>query len=161
ASAAQLLAGTNTDDLGDYRPGLQAAAAAGVRHPFVEAGIDKATVRAMARARGLDDLAELPASPCLSSRVETGIPIDPSALGFIDAAERHVRGALAAQTVRCRLRRAAIVIELDAGSLARLDDAHAAGLRGALGALAGAHGLARPIRFAPYRMGSAFLRGRP
>ena len=56
---AQLLSGTNLDDLGDWRPGLKAAEAENVRHPFVEAGIDKATVRRLAAHFGLDDLAEL------------------------------------------------------------------------------------------------------
>ena len=45
---ATLLSGTNVDDLGDWRPGLKAAQAHGVRHPFVEAGIDKAQVRSIA-----------------------------------------------------------------------------------------------------------------
>src|SRR3954471_25073983 len=68
--------GTNLDDLGDYRPGLKAASQRVVVLPFVEAEIDKATVRDIAHRHGLDDLAELPAQPCLSSRVETGIAID-------------------------------------------------------------------------------------
>src|SRR5580704_878767 len=58
-----IFSGTNTDDLGDYRPGLKAAAERGVRHPFVEAGIAKADIRALARTLGLGDLAELAASP--------------------------------------------------------------------------------------------------
>ena len=48
-SGATLASGTNLDDLGDYRPGLQAASEHGVRHPYVEAGMDKAAVRALAR----------------------------------------------------------------------------------------------------------------
>jgi uncharacterized protein len=47
---AQLFSGTNLDDLGDWRPGLKAAEAQGVRHPFVEAEMTKADVRAMAAA---------------------------------------------------------------------------------------------------------------
>lgn len=158
AGDAQVLAGTNTDDLGDYRPGLAAAAAAGVRHPYVEAGIDKNGVRAIARLQGLADLAELPASPCLSSRVETGIAIEPATLGFVDAAETLLRERLAPLTVRCRIRRAGIVVELDAGTHARLDDAGRERLCAQLANLAKAHGLDRPIGFAPYVMGSAFLR---
>ena len=50
---ATLLSGTNLDDLGDWRPGLKAAEEHGVRHPFVEAGIDKAGVRAIAASAGL------------------------------------------------------------------------------------------------------------
>ena len=74
-----LVSGTNSDDLDDYRPGLRAAADYGVRHPYVEAGMNKEAVRALARELALDDLAQLPASPCLSSRVETGLAIDPFA----------------------------------------------------------------------------------
>jgi uncharacterized protein len=77
---AQLVSGTNRDDLGDYRPGLDAAAQHGVRHPYVECGIDKAGVRAIAARLGLDGVAELPAAPCLSSRLETGIRVTPAAL---------------------------------------------------------------------------------
>ena len=90
---ATILSGTNTDDLGDFRPGLAAAAEHSVRHPYVECGIDKPAVRAIAARLGLDDLAELPAAPCLSSRVETGIAIDPRVLKAIDACERLVRDA--------------------------------------------------------------------
>ena len=72
-----IVSGANTGDLGDFRPGLAAAAEHAVRHPYVECGIDKPAVRAIAAGLGLDDLAELPAAPCLSSRVETGIAIDP------------------------------------------------------------------------------------
>src|SRR6056297_1585803 len=58
--ALTIVSGTNTDDLGDYRPGLRAAETAGVRHPFVEAGIDKATIRLLAAGLGLGEVAELP-----------------------------------------------------------------------------------------------------
>ena len=42
-------------------------------HPYIEAGMDKAAVRVLARQLGLHEVAELPAQPCLASRVETGI----------------------------------------------------------------------------------------
>jgi len=51
-----ILSGTNTDDLGEYRPGLEAAREKSVRHPFVEAGMDKRAVRSLARSLGLGDL---------------------------------------------------------------------------------------------------------
>jgi len=153
-----LVSGTNSDDLGDYRPGLEAAARHGVRHPFVEAGMDKAAVRAVARGLGLSDLAELPASPCLSSRVETGIPIDPDVLGAIDRAERLIRRELRPQTARCRVRDEAIVIELDQHCLATMDGVTARRLQHEIGNLLAAAGVAHPVSFAGYRMGSAFLR---
>ncbi len=151
-----ILSGTNTDDLSDYRPGLKAAEEHHVRHPYVEAGIDKASVRVIARHLGLGEIAELPASPCLSSRVETGIAIDPDELTLIHGVETLLATLSGAQTVRCRLRRTGLVIELDPATLAALDDARRAAISARIAALPG--GATRPIAFAPYKMGSAFLR---
>ena len=157
-AGATIVSGTNTDDLGDFRPGLAAAAEHAVRHPYVECGIGKSTVRAIAARLGLDDLAELPAAPCLSSRVETGIAIDPAVLKAIDACERMVRNATGAATVRCRVRRAAVVVELDDVALSALDAPARAVLAGELDQRMAAAGVSRTVRFEPYRMGSAFLR---
>jgi uncharacterized protein len=157
---AQLLSGTNVDDLGDWRPGLEAAHKHGVRHPFVMADIDKAGVRELARTLGLMDLAELPAAPCLSSRVETGIAIDAGALAFIDAAEQILRRALAPQTVRARWRPQAIVIELDPQALAALRHEQRGTLLSMLARLPGAPAHGR-IEFARYVRGSAFVRAAP
>ena len=157
-AGATIVSGTNTDDLGDFRPGLAAAAEHAVRHPYVECGIGKSTVRAIATRLGLDDLAELPAAPCLSSRVETGIAIDPAVLKAIDACERMVRNATRAATVRCRVRRDAVVIELDDATLSALDASARAILAGELDQRMAAAGVSRTVRFEPYRMGSAFLR---
>ena len=66
---AQILSGANLDDLQEYRPGLEAAKCHSVRHPYLEAGIDKRAVRSLARELGLGALSELPAAPCLSSRM--------------------------------------------------------------------------------------------
>ncbi|MCC7273113.1 MAG: adenine nucleotide alpha hydrolase [Alphaproteobacteria bacterium] len=153
-TGATILSGTNRDDLDDWRPGLEAARRHGVRHPYVEAGIDKAGVRALARTLGLGAVAELPASPCLSSRVETGIAIDPAELAMIHAVETLVGERLRPRTVRCRLRRSGLVVELDADSLAALDEERRATLERAMAAATGGAAVA----FAPYRMGSAFLR---
>jgi uncharacterized protein len=161
ATDAVLLSGTNLDDLGDFRPGLQAAADHGVRHPYVEAGIGKAGVRALARAIGLGNLAELPAAPCLSSRVETGLAIEPDALRAIDAVESVLRAALSPETVRCRLRRGAICIEFDEPTLAALTPVQRQGWARRIAARFARIGVARPVRFVPYRRGSAFLRNAP
>ena len=72
-SDAQILSGANLDDLREYRPGLQAAKRHSVRHPYLEAGIDKRAVRSLARELGLGALSELPAAPCLSSRVRLAL----------------------------------------------------------------------------------------
>ena len=151
--AGTILSGTNTDDLGDYRPGLKAAAEHNVRHPFVEAGLSKADVRALARSLGLDDLAELPAAPCLSSRVETGIGIDPADLALIDAVETRLRGAVGHTDVRCRVTALGVRIELGGDVLGTL----AASSRAAVESMIVDAG--RPfLGYAPYRRGSAFLR---
>jgi len=156
---ATLVSGTNTDDLSDYRPGLRAAETHGVRHPYVEAAIDKAGVRGIARHLGLDDLAELPAAPCLSSRIETGIAIDADTLGAVYRCERLIAQALSPRTVRCRVRRDAVVVEVDAESLTALDGQQQALLSGHVAANFARAGVERPVKFEPYRMGSAFLRG--
>ena len=146
--------GANADDLGDYRPGLDAAREAGARHPYVEAGIDKATIRAIARAIGLGDLAEIPASPCLSSRVETGIRIEPTTLRRIEAAEIAVRPFVPANTaIRCRVRAGGIVVEIEEEVLETLDDARRQVIKSQV-----AKSFGREPTLAPYRMGSAFLR---
>jgi uncharacterized protein len=155
ATRARIVSGTNRDDLDDWRPGLKAAAEHGVRHPYVEAGIDKAGVRAIARLLGLGEVAELPASPCLSSRVETGIAIDPGELALIHAVETLVGAELKAATVRCRVRRAGLVVELDGESFAALEPTRRVALAARIAALPGGD---RALSFAPYRMGSAFLR---
>lgn len=155
---AMVVSGTNLDDLGDWRPGLEAARNHGVRHPFVEAEIDKATVRAIARHLELDDLAELPAAPCLSSRIETGIRIEADQLASVHAAERYVRRWLKPATVRCRVRRAAIVIELDAATLDALGAAERHDMGAKIGRMFADDEGARNVEFTAYRMGSAFLR---
>jgi uncharacterized protein len=152
-----ILSGANVDDLGEYRPGLDAARRHGVRHPYVEAGVDKAGVRALARSLGLGDLAELPASPCLSSRVETRIAIDPEVLRGIHAAETFVGDALQPKTVRCRVRRAGVVIELDTDSLSRADPELRATLSIAVASLLPSRLAGMPVSFETYRNGSAFV----
>ena len=158
AADAVILSGTNRDDLSDWRPGLKAAEEHGVRHPYVEIGIDKAGVRAIARYLDLGEIAELPASPCLSSRIETGIAIDPDELALVHEVERFVGARLGAPTVRCQLRRAGLVIELDEASLDRLAPTERDVVTAAVAAMARAHGGERPVAFKAYRMGSAFLR---
>lgn len=156
-SGAQLLSGTNLDDLGEYRPGLRAASDHGVRHPFVEVGASKDMVRAMARALELGSVAELPAAPCLASRVETGIAIDAATLALVHASERLVGAAAAARTVRCRVRAAGVVLELDAAALENMEPQRRAELAAAVSGIFAGAGLARSVSFAPYRNGSAFV----
>jgi uncharacterized protein len=148
-----IASGANLDDLGDYRPGLLAASERAVVHPYIEAGMDKAAVRALARRLGLDEVAELPAQPCLASRVETGIAIDPDDLAFIDLMETRLAAlAPAGMALRCRVTHAGITIE--AGSAA----ADAAPLADLAAALCRAHGR-RLVGVGPYRRGAMFVHG--
>jgi uncharacterized protein len=82
--------GTNSDDLGDFRPGRKAASEAGVRSPLAEIGMSKSDIREMSRVLGLPTW-DLPASPCLSSRVAHGIPVTPDTLSRIEKAENVLR----------------------------------------------------------------------
>jgi uncharacterized protein len=156
-TSALLVSGTNLDDLGEYRPGLRAASEHAVRHPYVEIGANKEMVRAMARALDLGSVAELPAAPCLASRIETGIGIDAAMLSLVHASERLVGAAVAARAVRCRVRAAGVVLELDAATLDGIEPHRRAELAGEVSGIFAGAGLARAVSFAPYRNGSAFL----
>jgi len=81
-----LLIGAIADDLGDHRPGMRAAAEGGARWPMADLGFTKADVRTRSRARGLATW-DLPAQPCLSSRVPYGEAVTPEAVGMIERAE--------------------------------------------------------------------------
>jgi len=83
---AVVVNGAHCDDLGDDRPGLQAAREYGVRSPFVEAGMGKAAVRAAARWLGLSNW-DKPAAACLSSRIARGEAITVERLRRVEAAE--------------------------------------------------------------------------
>jgi uncharacterized protein len=156
-TARQILSGANLDDLKEYRPGLDAARRHGVRHPFIEASMDKPAVRALARRLELHGVADLPASPCLSSRVETGIRIETEALGFIHAVEQAVAARLNPATVRCRIRAQALVVELDAAALSALSAEEAHRLERLITGRPDRPGNL-PVLFREYRNGGAFLR---
>ena len=158
-TAAQMVSGANTDDLGEYRPGLDAARNSAVRHPYLEAGIDKRTVRALARALGLGDLSELPAAPCLSSRVETGIAIRPEVLRAIHAVERDLARDFPRGTVRCRVRAAGVVLELDSATLDALDVDRRTWIAHDVERRFGALLPQASLTFSAYRNGSAFVQG--
>ena len=83
---ANVVNGTNVDDLGDHRPGLVAARDFGVESPLVDAGFAKADVRALAAELGLDN-ADKPQSACLSSRFPYGSHIDEARLAQVERAE--------------------------------------------------------------------------
>lgn len=155
--------GTNMDDLGDYRPGLVAAEEHQVCHPYVDAGIDKQTLRQIAGELGLDDLKDLPAAPCLSSRVTTGIAIDAEMLPVIDQTEEILWEKLSLEValkgVRCRIREGEVAIQLETMSAPNYEKlaAQHAGLVRQLFVDAGFSDQVALVSFEPYEKGSAFL----
>jgi uncharacterized protein len=82
--------GNNADDVGDYRPGRQAAAELQVRSPLIEAGLTKGDIRALARTAGLP-VWDRPASACLSSRIPYGLPVTIEKLSVIERGEAILR----------------------------------------------------------------------
>ena len=111
--------GANLDDIGDYRPGLLAASEKQVVHPLIDAGIGKATVRQIATGLGLNTVADLPAQPCLSSRIETGIAIDAGDLLFVNKVEKLLTTRLGPGDIRCRISAAGVRIEVAQNVLTR------------------------------------------
>ncbi|MDP9316656.1 MAG: ATP-dependent sacrificial sulfur transferase LarE [Chloroflexota bacterium] len=83
--------GAMADDMGDHRPGHQAAMEWNVRSPLLEAGLTKADIRELSRRLGLDTWNK-PSFACLSSRVPYGQSINAAQLRQIDEAERALRG---------------------------------------------------------------------
>jgi len=90
SASEAIFVGTQGDDLGEHRPGLQAAIERGVVAPLVDAGFNKSDVRALARQWNLSN-AEKPAAPCLASRVPVGTEVTPERLAQIEAVEEFLR----------------------------------------------------------------------
>lgn len=108
------------DDLADFRPGHRAAAEAGVRSPLAEAGLAKDDVRRLSRALGLPTW-DLPASPCLSSRIPYGTVVTRDALRRVERAEEAVR-ALGFREFRVRHLGDTGRLEVAPAESGRLDD---------------------------------------
>jgi uncharacterized protein len=117
---ACVVEGANLDDLGDHRPGRQAAREQGVRSPLLEAGLTKAAIRELSRALGLPTW-EKPAMACLASRIPHGIPVTIERLGQVERAEAALRG-LGFRSVRVRHHETIARIELPPDERARLLD---------------------------------------
>jgi uncharacterized protein len=117
---AHVVYGLIVDDLSDYRPGQRAAEEAGARAPLAEAGLTKQDVRALSRQLELPT-AELPASPCLASRLPYGTPVTKEALTRVDRAESALR-ALGFRELRVRHLGDAARVEIAREELTRLAD---------------------------------------
>jgi len=115
---AHIADGANLDDLGDYRPGLQAATEHKIRHPLVEAQLNKQEIRELSQALGLRTW-DKPASPCLSSRFPYGTAITPEGLKRVASGERVLR-RLGFGECRLRYHDTVARIEVPAGLLPRI-----------------------------------------
>ena len=114
--------GSNWDDRGEHRPGLQAARDRKVRSPLAECGLTKAEIRGLARHWDLPAW-DKPATPCLSSRIAYGEAVTPERLAMIDHAERFLRSQ-GFQPLRVRYHKGDMArIEVPAEALARFTDA--------------------------------------
>ena len=110
--------GANSDDLGDFRPGLKAAEQHGVRSPLVEAGIDKKDVRELSKTMNLPTW-DKPSQACLSSRIPYGTPVSIEALDRIAKAEDFLR-KLGFEQVRVRHHGPVARIEVEPQDIHRL-----------------------------------------
>ncbi|MCH8088760.1 MAG: ATP-dependent sacrificial sulfur transferase LarE, partial [Chloroflexi bacterium] len=110
--------GTNVDDLGDFRPGLDAASEIGVRSPLYEAGLTKAEIRQLSREMGLPTW-DKPAMACLASRVPYGTRVTPEVLLQIEKAESYLKG-LGIRDLRVRHHDTIARIEVDSEGISLL-----------------------------------------
>ena len=90
SAGAHIIYGVNKDDLGDYRPGQNAAKIHQVKAPLVEAGLTKAEIRELSKRAGLSTW-DRPAAACLSSRVPYGTPVTPETIKTIEEGEEAIR----------------------------------------------------------------------
>ena len=113
--------GANHDDLGDYRPGQEAAQEFGVRAPLLEVGLTKAEIRHLSKQVGLPTW-DKPAMACLSSRFPYGTRITAELLARLDAAEDYLRYELGFRQVRVRHHDTIARLEVDPTEMNRLLD---------------------------------------
>jgi uncharacterized protein len=112
--------GSNYDDLGDYRPGMEAARELGVRSPLMEASLTKEEVRQLSRWMGLPTW-DKPSFACLSSRFPYGTEITPERLEKVRKAEEHLR-CLGFRQLRVRYHGDLARVELEGKDIDRLLD---------------------------------------
>lgn len=159
AGDATVVSGANLDDLGEFRPGLRAAAEHGVRHPWVEAGVSKAELRQLAASLDLP-WADLAAAPCLASRLYTGTTVTPRRLRAVDVGEELVRTTTGTTVVRCRLDGDVVRVEVADADRASITDAVLADLDRHMRAIEPTI-RAVVLDDQPYAPGRSFLTGLP
>jgi pyridinium-3,5-biscarboxylic acid mononucleotide sulfurtransferase len=107
---AHIVYGVNVDDLGDYRPGQNAATKHEVNAPLVEAGLTKAEIRELSRQAGLPTW-DRPAAACLSSRIPYGTPVTIENVKTVEAGEEEIK-ALGFRQFRVRFHGELVRIEI-------------------------------------------------
>jgi len=117
---AQVVEGSNMDDLGDYRPGRKALEEAGVRSPLIEVELTKAEIRELSRVRELP-VWDTPSAACLASRVPYGEEITAERLLRIGKAEAYLR-TLGFRQLRVRDHGAVARLEVEPTDLDRFGD---------------------------------------
>jgi uncharacterized protein len=118
---SQVVYGATLDDLGDHRPGMQAARERGARAPLLEAGLDKREIRELSRHLNLSTW-DKPAMPCLSSRFPYGISISRDRLARVERAEEILHGE-GFRHLRVRFHEETARIEVGEGEWERFADA--------------------------------------
>jgi len=116
---AALVHGANSDDIGDYRPGMRAAEEVGAQAPLLETGFSKADVRELSRQMGLPTW-DQPSMACLASRVPYGTPLAEESLIRVEAAEETLRSLFGAGQLRVRDHFPLARIEVPAEDIARM-----------------------------------------
>ena len=115
-----VLDGANTDDVGDYRPGREAAREKNVRSPLIEAGLSKNEIRELSRKHGLPTWSQ-PSSPCLSSRIAYGVPVTIERLSKVERGEEIIRG-LGFREFRVRIHEELVRLEIAPNEMERALD---------------------------------------
>ncbi|HSJ58986.1 MAG TPA: ATP-dependent sacrificial sulfur transferase LarE [Anaerolineae bacterium] len=146
-----LLHGENADDAADYRPGSRAAVELGVQAPLRDAGLTKAQIRSLSRARGLPTW-DRPADACLASRFPYGTRLTREGLARVEAAEEALRELWRVRQVRVRDHLPVARIELPAADIARV--AHPGPRQAAVDALRALGYHYVTLDLAGYRMGN-------
>lgn len=150
AGFATVATGTNASDVaGGFRPGIGAAAKLGARAPLADLGLDKESVRGIARAWQLPTW-DKPAAACLSSRVAYGVAITPARLARVERAEAALRKVLpGVRDLRVRDLGDTVRLEVDPAAVP------AASANPAVAAAIGAAGFGDvPMSVEPFRSGS-------
>jgi uncharacterized protein len=113
--------GTQVDDASDIRPGMRAITESGIKSPLVEVGLDKSSIRSIAKAYGLS-VFDRPSNSCLASRLPMGVEVTAERLAKIENAEEVVKRLFHVRQVRVRDHGEIARIEVGVGEISRLFD---------------------------------------